>query len=237
MVGWAVRQTVRSAGDLYTVATKALPLLLIVMIVLFINTEMWQVAGSLAGPVLWGSSGMLLIFGGLVTLDRTREQIATPGWTPRSRTSGPHVRARPGGSRRRTAAGGECGPAPAAAASDGHRRALDTGDPGRADWASGVGVLHRVRRRRHHRAGPAGLAGRPGFRRCLLDDRPGPRVVPRTDPAWPLSWERSPRSTRRFMPPAIRCTGPSFSDDVGASLQQAVDVRRAYLSVKGRQDA
>jgi hypothetical protein len=29
----------------------------------------------------------------------------------------------------------------------------------------------------------------------------------------------------------------SFSDDVGASLQQAVDVRRAYLSVKGRQDA
>lgn len=77
MIGWGIRQTIRSASDLYIVATKALPLLLIVMIVLFINTEMWQVAGSLDGPVLWASAGMLLLLGVLVTLERTHEQILT----------------------------------------------------------------------------------------------------------------------------------------------------------------
>jgi hypothetical protein len=77
MIGWAVRQTIRSAGDLYVVATKALPLLLVVMIVLFINTEMWQVAGSLDGPVLWASAGLLLLLGTLVTLERTNDQIRT----------------------------------------------------------------------------------------------------------------------------------------------------------------
>ncbi len=77
MLGWGVRQTIRSAGDLYVVATKALPLLLIVMIVLFINTEMWQVAGSLDGLLLWSSAGMLLLLGVLVTLERTHEQILT----------------------------------------------------------------------------------------------------------------------------------------------------------------
>jgi hypothetical protein len=77
MVGWGIRQTIRSAQDLYVVATKALPLLLIVMIVLFINTEMWQVAGTLSGPVLWGSAGLLLLLGVLVTLERTNDQIGT----------------------------------------------------------------------------------------------------------------------------------------------------------------
>lgn len=77
MIGWGVRQTVRSARDLYVVATKALPLLLIVMIVLFINTEMWQVAGSLDGPVLWASAGLLLTLGVLVTVERTNDQIGT----------------------------------------------------------------------------------------------------------------------------------------------------------------
>ena len=72
---WACRQTVRHFGDLYAVATKALPLLLIVMIVLFINTEVWQVAGGLDALLLWTGVGMLLILGALVTLDRTREQI------------------------------------------------------------------------------------------------------------------------------------------------------------------
>ena len=67
MTLWAVRQTVRHARDLYTVSTKALPFLLIVMIVLFVNTEMWQVAGSLEAGVLWASVGLLLLLGVLVT--------------------------------------------------------------------------------------------------------------------------------------------------------------------------
>jgi hypothetical protein len=75
MIGWGIRQTVKSASDLYVVATKALPLLLIVMIVLFINTEMWQVAGSLDSTLLWSSAGLLLVLGVLVTLERTNDQV------------------------------------------------------------------------------------------------------------------------------------------------------------------
>lgn len=77
MIVWGVRQTIRSAGDLYVVATKALPLLLIVLIVLFINTEVWQVASSLDSPVLWASCGMLLVLGVIVTFERTHDQIET----------------------------------------------------------------------------------------------------------------------------------------------------------------
>ena len=76
MFVWGIRQTMRSAGDLYVVATKALPLLLIVLIVLFINTEVWQVSATLDSTLLWASSGLLLLLGLLVTLERTRDQIA-----------------------------------------------------------------------------------------------------------------------------------------------------------------
>ena len=75
MLWWAIRQTFVHLGDLYTVATKALPLLLIVMLVLFVNSEMWQMAGTLSAGLLWSSVGILLVLGVLVTFDRTRTQI------------------------------------------------------------------------------------------------------------------------------------------------------------------
>lgn len=76
MIAWGVRQTIRSARDLYLVATKALPLLLIVLIVLFINTEVWQVSATMDFLLLWASSGLLLLLGLLVTLERTTTLIA-----------------------------------------------------------------------------------------------------------------------------------------------------------------
>lgn len=82
MLWWAVRQTFRHLGDLYTVATKALPLLLIVMLVLFINTEMWQMAGTLSVGLLWSSVGILIVLGVLVTFDRTRTQIQALDYCP-----------------------------------------------------------------------------------------------------------------------------------------------------------
>ncbi len=75
MIGWGIRQTIRSARDLYLVATKALPLLLIVLIVLFINTEVWQVSATMDFLLLWASSGLLLLLGLLVTLERTTTLI------------------------------------------------------------------------------------------------------------------------------------------------------------------
>jgi len=44
---WAVSQTLQSLGLLFPLATRALPLLLLFVTFLFINTEVWMVAGSL----------------------------------------------------------------------------------------------------------------------------------------------------------------------------------------------
>jgi hypothetical protein len=53
IVGWAVRRTFRSLGLMLPLVTRALPLLLLFITFLFINTEVWQVAASLDGGVLW----------------------------------------------------------------------------------------------------------------------------------------------------------------------------------------
>lgn len=53
IVGWAVRRTFRSLGLMLPLVTRALPLLLLFITFLFINAEVWQVAASLDGGVLW----------------------------------------------------------------------------------------------------------------------------------------------------------------------------------------
>jgi len=57
---WALRRTFGSLGLLFPLATRALPMLLLFVTFLFINTEVWQVASSLHGGVLWGT---VLVFG------------------------------------------------------------------------------------------------------------------------------------------------------------------------------
>ncbi|CAA9355541.1 MAG: hypothetical protein AVDCRST_MAG72-1772 [uncultured Nocardioidaceae bacterium] len=50
---WAILRTTRSIGLLFPLVTRALPLLLLFITFLFINAEVWQVASSLDGGVLW----------------------------------------------------------------------------------------------------------------------------------------------------------------------------------------
>lgn len=50
---WAVARTFGSLGLLFPLVTRALPLLLLFITFLFINAEVWQVASSLDGGVLW----------------------------------------------------------------------------------------------------------------------------------------------------------------------------------------
>jgi hypothetical protein len=52
---WALRRAFGSLGLLLPLATRALPMLLLFITFLFINTEVWQVASALHGGVLWGS--------------------------------------------------------------------------------------------------------------------------------------------------------------------------------------
>lgn len=62
LVVWAVRYTVRGVYDLYRLATRALPLMLLFITFLFINTEVWQVAGTMSPPTLWA---VIAVFAGL----------------------------------------------------------------------------------------------------------------------------------------------------------------------------
>lgn len=52
---WALGQTFSSLGLLFPLATRALPMLLLFITFLFINTEVWQVASALRGGVLWAT--------------------------------------------------------------------------------------------------------------------------------------------------------------------------------------
>ncbi|MFY0407734.1 hypothetical protein [Solicola sp. PLA-1-18] len=62
---WAVRRTLGSLGLLVPLATRALPLLLLFITFLFVNTEVWQVGSSLPRPSLWA---IVLLFAGLATV-------------------------------------------------------------------------------------------------------------------------------------------------------------------------
>jgi len=60
IAAWAVRRALGSLGLLLPLATRALPMLLLFITFLFINTEVWQVTSAMEGGVLWGA---LLFFG------------------------------------------------------------------------------------------------------------------------------------------------------------------------------
>ena len=62
IVGWALGRTFGSLRTLLPMTTRALPLLLLAITFLFINTEMWQVASNLTVGNLWL---VVLLFAGL----------------------------------------------------------------------------------------------------------------------------------------------------------------------------
>ncbi len=62
---WALRRTRSQIGLLVPLVTRALPLLLLFLVVMFINTEVWQVASSLPVGVLWLT---VLLFAALAVL-------------------------------------------------------------------------------------------------------------------------------------------------------------------------
>ncbi|PUA80678.1 hypothetical protein [Nocardioides currus] len=55
IAGWALRHAFTSLELLFPLATRALPMLLLFVTFLFINTEVWMVASRLDGGVLWGA--------------------------------------------------------------------------------------------------------------------------------------------------------------------------------------
>ena len=83
MARWAVSRTFGSLGLLFPLVTRALPLLLLFVTFLFINTEVWQVASNLDHGILWVA---VLLFAGIAIgfllvrlpeeLDRVDDQVS-----------------------------------------------------------------------------------------------------------------------------------------------------------------
>ena len=72
---WAARRTLGSLGLLFPLAARALPLLLLFMTFLFINTEVWQVASSLGGGVMWAATMIFAAMGLGFLLARLPEEL------------------------------------------------------------------------------------------------------------------------------------------------------------------
>lgn len=72
---WTIRRTFSSLGLLVPLVTRALPLLLLFVTFLFINTEVWQVASSLDDGVLWVSVLLFALVAVAFLLVRLPEEL------------------------------------------------------------------------------------------------------------------------------------------------------------------
>lgn len=70
LVRWAAENTRDLLGVFVNVAFRALPLLLLFMTFLFINAEVWQMAGRLVGPAYLIVLGIFFLFGAVFVVTR-----------------------------------------------------------------------------------------------------------------------------------------------------------------------
>lgn len=72
---WAAKQTFSRLGSVGRMLSRALPLLLMITTFLFINAEVWAVAGVLRGPAYALALGLFFILGSAFVLSRVPESI------------------------------------------------------------------------------------------------------------------------------------------------------------------
>jgi hypothetical protein len=73
LMAWAARRSKSQVGVLARMVVRALPLLLMFTTFLFINAEVWQVAGTLDGPVYWATLGIFFVLGAVFVLSQIPE--------------------------------------------------------------------------------------------------------------------------------------------------------------------
>ncbi len=76
MTRWAFVQTTKQLGAVAGLFGRALPLLLLFTVALFINTEVWQVAASLDGLLYWTTVGFFVLAGTLFLVLRLPGELA-----------------------------------------------------------------------------------------------------------------------------------------------------------------
>jgi hypothetical protein len=75
LIGWAVRWTTRQFGSIVPLVTRALPLLLLFVTIIYLTTEVWQVAGTLPARWLWLTIGLFILLGLCVIAARLPQEI------------------------------------------------------------------------------------------------------------------------------------------------------------------
>jgi hypothetical protein len=76
MTRWGLSKTVRELEAVAHLVGRALPLLLLITIVLFINAEMWQVAAGFDGPFLVAVIGLFFVVGLAFLLTRLPRELS-----------------------------------------------------------------------------------------------------------------------------------------------------------------
>jgi hypothetical protein len=76
MTRWAFGQLGEQIADLGHLVVKALPLLLLFVTFLFVNTEVWQVAGNLDGLAYWLVLALFFVIGASFVLSRVPIEVA-----------------------------------------------------------------------------------------------------------------------------------------------------------------
>ena len=70
LMGWALRRSAAQLSVLGRMIVRALPLLLLFTTFLFINAEVWQLAGTLAGPAYIATLAIFFVLGSVFVLSR-----------------------------------------------------------------------------------------------------------------------------------------------------------------------
>lgn len=76
MTRWAVGRTIAALGTIVDLVGRALPLLFALTIIVFVNTEAWQVAAALPGPLFALTGAMFVIVGVLFLVTRLPGEVA-----------------------------------------------------------------------------------------------------------------------------------------------------------------
>ena len=79
MTRWALAQTVHQVGAVLSLFGRALPLLLLFSVALFVNTEVWQVAAALDGVLFAATVGFFVLAGLGFLLVRLPGEVAALG--------------------------------------------------------------------------------------------------------------------------------------------------------------
>ena len=95
LLGWAGRRTSSQLPAYLNLIVRALPLLLLFMTFLFVNAEVWEVAGTLTGPIYIAVLAVFFILGNVFLMSRLpalmRAQNTFTTWAEVSNSSTPHA--------------------------------------------------------------------------------------------------------------------------------------------------